>query len=262
MNVSSLRWSGGSTKSSPGGTSARVAHLMEKAGGLFLLGFVSIAFPCVLPLVPGYLSAVSAVEAHRLGDRGVGLRVAVASIPFIAGFAAVFVLLGAAANLIASVMSEGTREALAGFILVVAGLAFMGLLPWTDRLVAGGLVHGARRSGSRVLLGGAFAICAAPCVGPFLAEAFAAASSSDTVLRGSAWLAAYSAGLGLAFLLVAVFFVRGMAFFRWLRDHYRVFSFAGGMILVALGLLLFFDEFYRVQVYTHRLLEALGLGDL
>lgn len=235
---------------------------MEKAGGLFLLGFASIAFPCVLPLVPGYLSAVSAVEAQRLGDPGVGRRVALASLPFILGFAVVFVALGAAANLIAQVVSDQTKQALAGFILVVAGLAFMGLLPWTDRLVAGGLIQGARRRGSRVLLGGAFAICAAPCVGPFLAEAFAAASNSSTVVRGSAWLAAYAAGLGLAFLLVAVFFVRGMAFFRWMRDHYRLFSLVAGVTLVGLGLLLFFDEFYRVQIYTHRVLEAIGLGDL
>jgi cytochrome c-type biogenesis protein len=235
---------------------------MEKAGVLFVLGFASIAFPCVLPLVPGYLSAVSAVEAQRLGDPGVGRRVALASLPFIAGFAAVFVALGAAANVIGSALSDQTRQAFAGFILVVAGLAFTGLLPGTDRLVAGGLLQGARRTGSRVLLGGAFAVCAAPCVGPFLGGAFAAASNSDTVLRGSAWLLAYSAGLGLAFLLVAVFFVRGMTFFRWLRDHYRVFSLVGGVILVALGLLLFFDEFYRVQIYTHRVLDAIGLGDL
>jgi cytochrome c-type biogenesis protein len=232
---------------------------MEKAGGLFLLGFASIAFPCVLPLVPGYLSAVSAVEAKRLGDPGVTRRVALASVPFVVGFAIVFVALGAAANLIGSVMSEETKQAFAGFILVVAGLAFMGLLPGTDRLVAGGLVQGARSSGSRVLLGGAFAVCAAPCVGPFLAEAVAAAANAETVLRGSAWLTAYAAGLGLAFLLVAVFFVRGMAFFRWLRDHYRWFSVVGGAILVVLGVLLFFDEFYRVQIYTHRLLEAFGL---
>ena len=235
---------------------------MEKAGVLFLLGFASIAFPCVLPLVPGYLSAVSAVEAQRLGDPGVGRRVAVASIPFIAGFAAVFVALGAAANLIGNVLSDQTRQAFAGFILVVAGLAFLGLLPGTDRLVAGGLLQGARRTGSRVLLGGAFAICAAPCVGPFLGGAFAAASNSDTVLRGSAWLLAYSAGGGLAVLLGAGGFVRGLRVFRWLRDHYRVFSLVGGAILVALGLLLFFDEFYRVQIYTHRVLDAIGLGDL
>ena len=82
---------------------------MEKAGGLFLLGFASIAFPCVLPLVPGYLSAVSAVEAQRLGDPGVGRRVALASLPFILGFAIVFVALGAAANLIAQVVSDQTK---------------------------------------------------------------------------------------------------------------------------------------------------------
>jgi cytochrome c-type biogenesis protein len=232
---------------------------MGTAGGLFLLGFASIAFPCVLPLVPGYLSAVSAVEAQHLGDRGVSRRVAVASIPFIAGFAVVFVALGAAANAIASVLSAETKQAVSGFILVLAGLAFMGLLPGTDRIVAGGLLQKARRSGSRMLLGGAFAICAAPCVGPLLGSAFAAAGNSQTVLRGSAWLAAYSAGLGAAFLIIAVFFVRGMTFFRWLRDHYGVISLAGGATLVVLGLLLFFDEFYRVQIYTHRVLEALGL---
>ena len=146
---------------------------MEKAGLLFLAGFASIAFPCVLPLVPGYLSAVSAVEAQRLGDPGVGRRVALASLPFIAGFAVVFVALGAAASVISAALSNRTQQAIAGFILVVAGLAFIGLLPGTDRLVAGGLLQGARRRGSRVLLGGAFAICAAPCVGPFLGGAFA-----------------------------------------------------------------------------------------
>src|SRR5256886_15969921 len=107
---------------------------MEKAGGLFLLGFASIAFPCVLPLVPGYLSAVSAVEAQRLGDPGVGRRVALASLPFIIGFAAVFVALGATANLIANVLSDQTRQAFAGFILVVAGVAFLRLLPGPGRV--------------------------------------------------------------------------------------------------------------------------------
>jgi len=235
---------------------------MGQAGGLFLLGFASIAFPCVLPLVPGYLSVVSAVDPQRLGDARVARRVAVASIPFVLGFAAVFVALGALTNVIARVMSAETKQAFAGFILVVAGLAFLGLLPGTDRLVAGRLLGGAQSRGSRVLLGGAFAICAAPCVGPLLGAAIAAASSSETVLRGSALLLAYSAGLGAAFVSVAVFFSRGMSLFRWMRDHYRWFSLAGGVTLIALGLLLFFDEFWRVQAYTHRALEAIGLGDL
>jgi cytochrome c-type biogenesis protein len=228
----------------------------------FAAGFLSFLAPCVLPLVPGYLSIVSAVDPQRLGDSRVARRVAIASLPFVAGFAIVFVALGALTNVIARIMSAETKQAFAGFILVVAGLAFLGLLPWTDRLVAGRLLGGARSRGSRVLLGGAFAVCAAPCVGPLLGAAVAAASSSETVLRGSALLAAYAAGLGAAFVSVAIFFSRGMSLFRWMRDHYRWFSYAGGATLIVLGLLLFFDEFWRVQAYTHRALEAIGLGDL
>ena len=228
----------------------------------FLAGFASIAFPCVLPLVPGYLSTVSAVEANRLGQRGTSRRVALASLPFIAGFTVVFVALGAASKLIANVVDGRTQQAIAGFVLVVAGLAFAGLLPWTERTIAPGLLAGAQRTRSRVLLGGAFAVCAAPCVGPLFAGALALAGSSSTVVRGSALLAAYSIGLGLAFLVVGVFFARVMGAFRWVRDHYRVFSVVGGVVLVALGLLLFFDEFWRVQVYVHRALDAIGLGSL
>src|SRR6476661_9669961 len=109
---------------------------MEKAGGLFLLGFASIAFPCVLPLVPGYLSAVSAVEAGRLGEPGVGRRVALASLPFIAGFTVVFVVLGAGVAAIGSALNARTKNELAGFLLIVIGLGFIGLLPWPDRAVA------------------------------------------------------------------------------------------------------------------------------
>jgi cytochrome c-type biogenesis protein len=228
----------------------------------FFAGFASIAFPCVLPLVPGYLSTVSAVEAQRLGEPGTARRVTVSSLPFIAGFTIVFVALGALSTVVADAVDRRTQQAIAGFVLVVAGLALAGLLPWTERTVAPGLLMGAQRTHSRILLGGAFAVCAAPCVGPFLAGALALAGSSSTVVRGSALLAAYSVGLGLAFLAVGIFFARGMAAFRWLRDHFRVISFAGGAMLVALGLLLFFDRFYWVQIYTHRALEAVGLGSL
>jgi cytochrome c-type biogenesis protein len=188
--------------------------------------------------------------------------VTVSSLPFIAGFTIVFVALGALSTVVADAVDRRTQQAIAGFVLVVAGLALAGLLPWTERTVAPGLLMGAQRTHSRILLGGAFAVCAAPCVGPFLAGALALAGSSSTVVRGSALLAAYSVGLGLAFLAVGIFFARGMAAFRWLRDHFRVISFAGGAMLVALGLLLFFDRFYWVQIYTHRALEAVGLGSL
>ncbi len=223
----------------------------------FAFGFISIVLPCVLPLVPGYLSAVSAVEASRLGEPGVGRRVALASLPFIVGFTVVFVVLGAGAAAIGSVLNSRTKTEFAGFLLVVIGLGFMGLLPWPERAVAPGLLGRAR--GSSVLLGAAFAVCAAPCIGAVLGTILALAANSGTVLRGVVLLAAYSFGLGAAFLIVGVAFARAMAAFRWVRDRYRILQIAGGATLVALGLLLFFDRSWWLNVAVNRVLEKVGL---
>ena len=227
----------------------------------FGAGFLSFLAPCVLPLVPGYLSAVSAVEADRLGEPGNARRVVTASIPFVAGFTAVFVLLGTAAALVGGslVDDQFLLEQISGFVLVVFGLAFMGLLPWPERLLGAGLLQGARRRGSTMLLGGAFAVCAAPCIGPVLAAILVLAGSSDTVVQGAALLGVYSLGLAVPFVLAAVLFTRAMSAFRWLRDHYRVIQIGGGAIMVALGLLLFFERFYVLRVYLNRFLEWLGL---
>jgi cytochrome c-type biogenesis protein len=233
--------------------------MIERIPIAFAAGLLSVVLPCVLPLVPGYLSAVSHVEASRLGQPGVARRVTVSSLPFIVGFTVVFVVLGAASSAIGSVLDGRTQQAVAGFVLVVVGLAFAGLFPWPERTVVPGLVGLARRRGSNVLLGGAFAVCAAPCIGPVLAGILVLASDTSTVLRGSVLLFAYSAGLGFAFLLAGVAFARAMGTFRWLRDHYRVISASGGVVLVALGLLLFFDRFWWIRVYANRVRDGLGL---
>jgi cytochrome c-type biogenesis protein len=235
--------------------------LLGKIPVAFLAGFISVITPCVLPLVPGYLSAVSAIEANRLGRPGAARRVALASLPFIAGFTVVFVVLGAGAAAIGSVLPAARQAELAGFVLVVIGLTFVGLLPWPERILAPGLLTGARRRGSSVLLGGAFAVCAAPCIGTVLASILVVAGASS-VLKGAVLLAAYSAGLGLAFLLAAVAFTQAMGAFRWLRDHYVVIRVAGGLMLVTLGLLLFFHRDWWLRVFLNRLLNDVGLGDL
>jgi cytochrome c-type biogenesis protein len=152
-----------------------------------LAGFVSFLAPCVLPLVPGYLSAVSAVDADKLGQPGTARRVVVASVPFVLGFTVFFVLLGVGASLVGGSLlgDQFLLEKVAGFVLVVFGLAFMRLLPWPERLLGAGLLAGARSRGSRLLLGGAFAVCAAPCIGPVLAATLVLAGSSDTVAQGA-----------------------------------------------------------------------------
>ena len=227
----------------------------------FVAGFLSFLAPCVLPLVPGYLSAVSAVDAENLGKPGTSRRVVVASIPFVLGFTAFFVLLGVGAALVGGRLFENQflLERVAGFVLVVVGFAFMGLLPWPERLVGAGLLRGAQSRGSRFLLGGAFAVCAAPCIGPVLGATLVLAGSTDTVAQGALLLAVYSLGLAVPFVLAGALFSRSMGAFRRLRDHYRTIQFVGGAIMVALGLLLFFERFYVLRVYLNRFLEWLGL---
>jgi cytochrome c-type biogenesis protein len=212
--------------------------------------------------VPGYLSAVSAVEANRLGQPGAARRVALSSLPFIAGFTVVFVVLGAGAAALGGVLSSDRQTELAGFVLVVLGLTFVGLLPWPERVLAPGLLAGARQRGSSMLLGAAFAVCAAPCIGTVLASILVLAGDTGTVLRGAVLLAAYSAGLGLAFLLAGVGFAQAMGAFRWLRDHYAVLRIVGGLMLVVLGLLLFFHRDWWLRVLLSRVLDAVGLGNV
>lgn len=227
----------------------------------FLAGLVSFVAPCVLPLVPGYLSAVSAVEAGRLGQPGTTKRVFLASLPFVAGFTVLFVALGAGAGLVGNAVSlNSTRvQTVAGFAVIVFGLAFMGLLPFPERLVAPGLVGEARRRGSGALLGAAFAVCAAPCMGPVLGTILVLAGSTSTAAEGSVLLLAYSLGLALPFVVAGIAFTHVMGPFRWLRDHYVVIRTVSGALLVAIGLLLFFDRIWWLSVGFNRVLEALGL---
>jgi cytochrome c-type biogenesis protein len=232
----------------------------EKLPAAFIAGLLSIITPCVLPLVPGYLSAVSAVEVDHLGERGSGRRVVAASIPFIAGFTVVFVLLGAATAAVASTVDKRTQTEIAGFILIVLGLAFVGLLPWPDRAVAPGLTQRARRTGSATLLGMAFAVVAAPCIGTVLGAILALASSSGGVLRGVVLLFAYSLGLGAAFVLAGVAFAHAMQAFRWVRSHYQAIRIFSGCILISLGLLLFFDRDWWLRIALYQFFQKLGLN--
>ena len=234
--------------------------MLEKLPVAFLAGLISVVTPCVLPLVPGYLSAVSAVEVDRLGDRGAGRRIVASSAPFIAGFTAVFVVLGAGAAAIASVVTKETQTQIAGFALVVIGLAFAGLLPWPERAVAPGMLQRARRGGSALLLGGAFAVCAAPCIGTVLASILVLASSSGTIARAVVLLLAYSLGLGAAFVLAGVAFAHAMRAFRWVRSHYVGLRIASGATLFALGLLLFFHRDWWLRVALDQLFAKVGLG--
>jgi len=220
----------------------------------FVAGVLSVAAPCVLPLVPGYLSIVA-------GGSPTPRRILVGSVPFMLGFTVVFVVLGAGAAALGSALPQPRRVELAGVLLVAFGFAFAGLLPWPERLVAPGLVQRAR-GGSSALLGAAFAVCAAPCVGAVLGSVLVLASASGTVARGIVLLTAYSLGLGASFLLVGLAFARVIGGFRFVRDRWRLIRVASGLVLVVLGLLLFFHREWWLYTGLRHLLDAVGLGEL
>jgi cytochrome c-type biogenesis protein len=186
----------------------------------------------------------------------------VASLPFIGGFTLVFVALGATAAAAGGLVDRRLLLSVAGLLVVVFGFAFMGLLPFPflERLAAPGLVEGARSSGSTALLGAAFGVCAAPCVGPVLGSILALASESQTAAEGTLLLLVYSVGLALPFMAVGLGVGQTMSAFRWLRDRYGVLRVASGALLVALGLILFFDRFWWLNVAVNRAFEAVGLG--
>ena len=223
---------------------------------------VSVLSPCVLPLVPGYIAAISLPAADVRGGRVPTRRVLAAGVRFVAGFTAVFVALGAGAGVIAAELPldvDGVR-AMAGFVLIVLGLWFAGALPWQGDIAAPGLLVSARRSRSPVLLGAAFAACAAPCVGPILGATLVVGGSARAVGGAATTLFAYSLGLATPFLAAAVALAHVMRPLRRLRDWFVVVRVAGGAVLVGTGALLFFDRAWWLSVAAHRLQGLVGFA--
>lgn len=219
---------------------------MNQAAAAFAAGLVSFATPCVLPLVPAYLSAIgaSATDPHR------ALR---AAAPFVVGFSAVFIALGVAVGLAGSLITDHRLELIhvGGIVIVAMGFIMMGLfrVPLIERSLAPG-IEPARASGSALLLGGAFGLCWTPCVGPVLGSILALAATEATAARGAGLLAAYAAGLAIPFLAVALGLGQAMSAARFLRDRYATVRVVSGLILVAAGLLVFFDKAYVVNAWV------------
>jgi cytochrome c-type biogenesis protein len=234
----------------------------------FAVGFVSFISPCVLPLVPGYLSAVSGVSIVELqeGDRRATARVLGPAIVFCLSFTAVFVALGMVATGLGSTLRDN-RDLLnhiAGALIIVMGFVFIGSL-FITRLNAEWRPHAliARAgSGGPMVAGAAFAIGWTPCIGPTLTAILNAAAVKDTVAQGAILLAIYSAGLAIPFLLSAVAFQRATRVFRWLRDHYTAITAVSGATLIFMGVLIFTGELTQLNTEAQRFLQGLGLDGL
>jgi cytochrome c-type biogenesis protein len=233
----------------------------------FAAGFVSFISPCVLPLVPGYLSAVSGVSIVELqeGERK-PIDVLLPAIVFCLSFTAVFVALGMVATGLGSTLRDNRDllNRIAGGLIVVMGVVFVASL-FVTRLNAEWRPHAllARAgSGGPMVAGAAFAIGWTPCIGPTLTAILNAAAVKDTVGEGAFLLAIYSAGLAIPFLVSAVAFQRATTVFRWLRDRYVLITGVSGFVLIAMGVLIFTGEMTDLNVEAQRFLDQLGLDGL
>jgi cytochrome c-type biogenesis protein len=225
-------------------------------------GVVSFLSPCVLPLVPGYLSAVSGVSPKELESAG-WRRVLLPSLLFVASFSAIFVALGLTATGLGSTLRdhEELLSKVAAALMVAMGVLFVASL-FVTRLNREWHVEALMEragKGGPVVAGAAFAIAWTPCIGPTLGAILSAATLADSAGHGAFLLAVYSAGLAIPFLLSAVAFSRMTTAFAAVKRHYGAIVAAGGLILIAMGVLIWTDELTRLNVEAQRWMSELGL---
>jgi cytochrome c-type biogenesis protein len=219
----------------------------------------------VLPLVPGYLSAVSGVSLVEIqqGEKRLS-RVLLPAIVFCLSFTVVFVALGMTATGLGSTLRDGrgTLDKVAGAVIIALGVLFLitPFVPKLNREWRPDALISRAGSGGPLIAGAAFAFAWTPCVGPTLGTILTAASVQDTVGKGAVLLLFYSAGLAVPFLITAVAFTRATAAFRWLRDRYLIITAVSGVVLIAMGVLLFTGELATLNIKAQNALNDLGLN--
>jgi cytochrome c-type biogenesis protein len=229
----------------------------------FAAGLISFVSPCCLPLVPGYLAAVGGKPPGEEAGAVDGAVLA-RSLLFVASFSAVFILLGLSATAIGAFLFENqpVLRKVAGVAIVLMGLLFVASVfvtrlnrEWHPR----GLIERAG-AGGPVLAGVAFAVAWTPCVGPTLGAILGLASTGETAGEGAALLAVYAAGLGVPFLLSAVGFSAAQRSFDWVKRHYTAIQVGAGLVLVAMGVLVYTDELFRLNIEVQKALDRVDLN--
>lgn len=216
-------------------------------------GLVSFLSPCVLPLVPGYISTVVGVSPAEMGSTG-KRKLLLPSLLFVLSFSAIFILLGLTATAIGSTLRahQQTLELVGGWVIIALGVAFL-LSPFSKILSfqwhSESLMKLAGRGGP-VVAGAAFAIAWTPCTSITLGAILTQAATSNSAAHGALLLAFYSAGLAIPFLLIALAFERMSGALAVVRRHFPVIIFIGGAVMIALGLLIVTGEFQILNTWA------------
>ncbi len=239
-----------------------MAELTSHAYLAFLAGILSVLSPCVLPLMPAYLSLVSGISVEEM-QQGAGgsvlrSRVLKACLGFIAGFSTVFIVMGVGAVMVGHVVRTWRAEVfgiefgaaqIAGALIILLGLHMTGITPiralYRDTRFAINLKK--RNVISAFLVGAGFSLGWSPCIGPILAGILGIAGSRDTVVEGVVLLTIYSAGLGIPFLIAGWSIEYFFQAFDRIKLHFRKLEIASGLILMGVGFLLATDQFTRLN---------------
>jgi cytochrome c-type biogenesis protein len=222
---------------------------------VFIAGIVSFLSPCVLPLVPGYISLISgaSIEELQSKDRKLLSTVLLHSLMFILGFTVVFVALGAAASGVGQLAREYKKPLtwIAGIVVIVFGLHLTGIFK-IKALYADKRLHSVKGGGSPIgafLVGFAFAFGWTPCLGPYLSVILGFAGNSDTVTKGVILLWVYSLGLAVPFLLTSLAIDRFMAFYGRFRRYLQIWEVGSGVVLILIGVLILTRRFAVLSSY-------------
>ena len=221
----------------------------------FVAGLVSFLSPCVLPLVPGYVSLISGVgvEELKVQETHVLRKVMLNSVAFILGFSIVFITLGALSTEIGQLAAQykSTLARVAGVVIILFGLHLTGILPikalYADKRLHN--VKGGSTPWGAFVIGFAFAFGWTPCVGPILGTILGLAAAQNSVSKGILLLTVYSLGLAVPFLLAALGIERFMKFYGGFRRHMHAVEVASGGLLIALGILLVLGRFTLLARY-------------
>src|SRR4051794_23434060 len=223
----------------------------------FGVGFLSFVSPCVLPLVPGYLSAVSGVSYGEMAAGQSRWKVLGPALLFCASFTLMFVALGMTATGLGQTLQEhrAIMRQISGLIIAALGAFFIATLfiPAFNREFRSEKLLQKASSGGPIIAGLAFAVAWLPCTGPTLGVILTAASNQGTVGKGAVLLAFYSLGLAVPFLLCALAMASMTRFFRFFRDHFQVITVAAGIILVVMGVMLYTNDLTRLNTWANDL---------
>jgi cytochrome c-type biogenesis protein len=230
----------------------------------FGVGFISFISPCVLPLVPGYLSTISGVSFADIQEGRQRARVLGPALLFCLSFTVMFVALGMSATGLGQTLNEhrALLRQISGIVLALMGVLFIGTLfvPMFNREWRPEQLMRRAHTGGPLVAGLAFAVAWLPCTGPTLGAILTAASTEDTVAKGGVLLAFYALGLAVPFILCALAFSTFSGVFKFFRDHFRIITLVSGVILIVMGVLLYTNELTRLNADALNAMDDLGIN--